>query len=357
MRRSLLIAGLGLVSSAGIALAVWMRPVPPPVLPEAVAPTEEAAALTASNGLAWRDGAGLSLRLKTGEVLTLPDRASCGDVACPKGVSVRYRYLGWDVQQAGYKLALESDGGIIASEVVVPFADDAAMIDVRHAEPPINGPLPQPVPPASAHQDDGLAEWLSDIASARAKDEAPRLAKAKGKAIRDGAHLVLTLEGGRRLTLTDDLSCGQVACPTQVFRNFDYAGLSPDGRYHVIGEHWDEASAALLVSARDGTATSLLGVPSFSPDGKRAVATVTDLEWSAPRRLEVWNLSGASPVLEFSLPAAEGDDTVYEALSWADADHLHLTKSAWGREGGPIMQALLAHHGDGWKIEAGEGPN
>ncbi len=51
----------------------------------------EATTLLSSNGLVWRDGGLLNLRTKSGAVLTLTDRVTCGDVPCPTGIVVRYR--------------------------------------------------------------------------------------------------------------------------------------------------------------------------------------------------------------------------------------------------------------------------
>lgn len=352
MRRPLLLAGLTAVSCVGIGLAMWMKEAPPaPVEPPTSA--DEQAALTASKGLAWRDAKGLSVRLKTGEVLTLAERSQCGDVACPKDISVRYRYLGWDEAHGGYHLSLEGGSALAPTDVILPFADDPAMVDARHAESVGKNGMPLPSVPGAAKPDDDLGEWLADISDARAKDEAPRLAKAKGKVQREGGQLILTLDGGKKMVFADDLSCGQVVCPSMVFRNYDYVGASPDGRYQVVGEHWDEANAAMLVAVKDGAVTPLLGRPSFSPDGKRAVSTVTELEWSAPRRLEVWNLTGETPTLEFSVAAREGDDTIYEPLSWKDADHLRLSKGSWGQDDAVGTEVTLTHRPDGWRIDGG----
>jgi hypothetical protein len=85
------------------------------------------------------------------------------------------------------------------------------------------------------------------------------------------------------------------------------------------------------------------------------VATVTDLEWSAPRRLEVWSFNGAEPGIEFSLSATEEDDTIYEIGAWVDADHLHLRRGSWSTEA--RVDAMLVHDAAGWHVEGGEANN
>ncbi|HLN25555.1 MAG TPA: hypothetical protein VK558_16395 [Patescibacteria group bacterium] len=345
----LAVAAIALTALAGIAAAALLsRPqAPPEPLSDTPAQRDEAPALAASNGLVWRDGPALSLRLKSGEVLTLTDRITCGDLPCPIELSAQYRYRGWDEATAAYKLWVAPSGG--SPDMLVPFTEDANLFDARQIEPSTEKPTPLPMPPAATGPDPDLAEWLADIASERTHSEAPKLAAAAGKAVRDGAKLSLALRDGRHLVLTDDLACGQLSCPPTVFRSFDYAGLSPDGRFHVIEEHWDEANAAMLVDVATGSIEVLLGPPKFSPDGKRLAAAVSDLESSAPRRLEVWNLTSAVPGVEYSLPGSDDDDTIYDIVAWVDADHLRLRRGPWdSKERTP---AMLVRNGGGWHIE------
>lgn len=353
--RRVALAALVLTTAAGIAGAsLWLRPAePPPTAPVAVDTQDESSALAASKGLVWREKDSLSLRLKSGEILTLTDRMVCGDLPCPKELSVRYHYLGWNKVNGGYDLRISPSS---APKMLLPYSDDdATLIDSRHAELINGAPLTMPAPPQAAEPDESLAEWLADIMHGRDQGEAPLIAASHGKATRDGARLRLALTDGHYLTLTDDLICGQIACPQQVFRSYDYAGLSPDGRFHVVEEHWNEANAAILVDTRNGSASFLLGVPKFAPNGQRAVASVTDLAWSAPRRLEVWSLNGAAPGIEFSLSAKDEDDTVYEVLGWADSDHVRLRRGPWAAE--QRNPAMLAHDGTGWHMEAADSNN
>jgi hypothetical protein len=351
--RRLALAALVLSAAAAIA-AVWLRSgETPPAAESSLDAKDEAAALAASNGLGWRASDSLNLRLKSGEILTLTDRLACGDLPCPKELSARYRYLGWDAANGGYDLLVAPS---TAPKMVLPFSDDdVTLIDFRLAEPLPGPAMALPPPPPETEPDESLAEWLTDITNGRNQGEAPLIAASKGKATRDGPHLALRLAGGRTLSLTDDLVCGQVACPQQLFRSYDYAGLSPDGRFHVVEEHWNEANAALLIDSRSGGVSFLLGVPKFAPDGQRAVASVTDLDWSAPRRLEVWSLDGPTPVIEFSLPAKDQDDTVYEVIGWSDSDHVRLRRGPWAAD--QRTPTMLAHDASGWHLDASESTN
>jgi hypothetical protein len=349
------LAALALSTVVGVAAAaLWLRPPEPS---PSTSPTpdakDEATSLTTSNGLAWRDGASLNIRLKSGEILTLTNRLTCGDLPCPKELSARYRFLGWNGKNGGYDLQIIPS---TVPQIFLPFTDDdVTLLDSRHVEPASGTPLPLPAPPPEAAPDESLAEWLTDITNGRNQGEAPLIAASHGKASRDGTRLKLTLADGHNLVLTDDLICGQVACPQQIFRSYDYAGLSPDGRFHVVEEHWNEANAGILVDCRTGGVSFLLGVPKFAPDGKRAVASVTDLEWSAPRRLEVWSLSGSAPGIEFSLSAKDEDDTIYEVIGWSDSEHVRLRQGPWAAE--QRNPAMLAHDGSGWHLDAADNPN
>ena len=343
--RKLVLAAIAATAVLSAAILLWHRQPDAPVAVLSDAAKTEAEALRASKGLAWREGESLSLRLKTGEMLTLTNHLTCGDIPCPKMLAVGYRYLGWDATAGGYKLSLDG------MEMVLPYAEDPVLLDAHHVAPVAEGPQPLPPMPPKAVRDDTVLDWLSDIATGRDRSEAAHIAASGGKASRDGAKLLMNLEGGRKFVLTDDLQCGQISCPSHVFRIFNYAGGSPDGRFHVVEERFDEVSVAMLVDMRDGVVTSLLSAPKFSPDGKLAATAVTDLEWSSPNRLEVWSFRNAKPELEFVLPAASGDDTVYEVVSWADADHVRLRRSNWGSD--QRSDAMLVHAANGWHLESG----
>ena len=352
MRRTPLLIIVLSVLAGALGLMLLNRPPAPaaPATAEQIA-REEAAALAASGGIAWRDGPELHLRLKGGELLTLADRADCGDLPCPAGLERHYRYLGWSSAAGGYRLAGTTAAG--GGEVLLPWSDEPPVLtDLRHAAT-ADQPLPPPPPAAAADPD--LAEGLRDIADGRDRSEAPRIAASGGRVRRDGPLLTLTLGDGRKLQLADDLICGQAACPPQIARSFDYSGSSPDGRFLVVEEHWDEANAALLLDGQSGTGTILLGLPKFSPDGRRAAATVSDLEWSTPRRLEIWSLAGSSPALDFAVAAKDEDDTVYEALSWTDGDHLLLRRGPW--TGPAKSEVMLTHDDGGWHLQTADAGN
>jgi hypothetical protein len=313
---------------------------------------DEARALDASAGLARREAAALILAMDRGARLALADHAKCGDLACPAALAVSYRYLAWDAALGGYRLAVRF-GAAPERTMVVPFAADATLEEPERMAPRPEGPLAAPAAAAmfAAAPTAAPSAWLADTIADRDQSEAPSIAASGGKASRDGAILRLGLGDGRHLALPDDLACGQIACPARIFRAFSFLGASPGGRFHAVAEHWSEASDALLVDANDGAVTALLGPPVFSPEGARAAASVTDLEWAAKDRLEVWSLTGAAPAPAFRLAAEAGDDTVWEIVGWDDADHLRLRHGVWG--GAARNLAMLVHDETGWHIEGG----
>jgi hypothetical protein len=282
-------------------------------------------------------------------MLTLTDRAQCGDVACPKELATSYRYIGWDEQIAGYRLAVSMGQ---PREMVLSYADDEpVLIDARHGAE-ARTPMPMPAsPPPAANTDASLAEWLADLTNDREQGEQQQLKAHADQVGRDGGNLSLVIGDHRHLVLQDDLACGQLACPPQISRSFDYVGESPDGQFHVVHVEGNETELGLLIDRQGGVLVTL-GVPSFSPDGKFAVAALSDLEAAAPRRLEVWGLAGGKASLVYSVQAKDEDDTVYEVVGWADAGHLRLKRGGWGSD--QRNAVMLVRDASGWHIEEGD---
>jgi hypothetical protein len=208
-------------------------------------------------------------------------------------------------------------------------------------------------PAAAVKTDESLAGWLKDLTEERAETEKPALAAIAahgGHVARDGGRLTVTLDDKRRLVFEDDLICGQLACPPQVSRSFDFTGDSPDGHFHVVRQQWNESELSMLIDGAGGV-LSLPGLPSFSPDGKFVVSAVSDLEEAQPQRLQVWALSGGKASSVFALTARGEDDTVYDLVGWTDASHLRLKRGPWG--GDQRSPVVLVHDTAGWHLEEG----
>jgi hypothetical protein len=125
--------------------------------------------------------------------------------------------------------------------------------DADHADPLTAGPMALPAPPPpKAAADDSVSQWLAEIAKGRDNDEAKAIDAAKGKAERKGSDLILILDGGKHLILTDRLTCGQAACPAPLFRVYAYVGLSPDGHSYLVEERQAEENQTFRVSLTDG---------------------------------------------------------------------------------------------------------
>jgi hypothetical protein len=348
--RLIAIGAVALAAAGAVAALVWWRqPVSDQAPADKVAASgPESELLAASHGLARRDGGNLFLAQRSGEVLILTDHILCGDMPCPKSLAVSYRYLGWDAQIGGYRLQVARGAGQV---MVLTYADDdPVLIDARHAaeaKEPLS--MPAAAPPA-ANTDDSLGEWLADLTQEREQNEKPLIAAHAELVARQDGTLALAFGDGKHLLLPDDLVCGQLACPPQISRSFDYVGESPDGQFHVVHEEGNETEEGLLID-RQGGVLETLSVPSFSPDGKFAVAALSDLEAAAPRRLEVWGLAGGKANLVFSVTSREEDDTVYDLVGWADASHLRLKRGAWGSD--QRSSVMLVRDNSGWHIEEG----
>jgi hypothetical protein len=309
----------------------------------------EAAAIAASHGLVRRDGPVLSFVLATGAALALTDRLVCGDLPCPERATTRYRYTGWDAKAAGYRLQV---GARLPVDMTLAWAlagDDPVLFNANALLVRKEKAMAMPAAPPPRKIDAGLADWLANTAGARDAIEAPRIAKSAGRVSRSGSALMLALDDGRKLALTDDLACGQLVCPPEVVIGFEYHGADPSGRFHAIEEHFYETGDALLFDARSGTVTSVAGPIAFSPDGNRAVAVMNDPEPRGSHDIEIWSLAGAAPALEFSY-TGDGENT-YEVTSWDDPDHIRLTRGKWRAE--PRTPVMLAHVASGWHLQNG----
>lgn len=349
-RRAAIAVALLCFAGAAIGAAFYFtRPASDPAAPppaSAPAPAAEAASLVDSHGLVTRSGTALNLRMKSGEVVTLIDRIRCGDIDCPAGIATAYRYEGWEEKVGGYLLSVNLGAN---QQMVLTYGDDdPSLIDARH-EAESDEPTPMPAKaPASVPTDDSLAGWLKDLTDERDETEKPAIAAHPGRVTRDGGRLTLTLDDKRKLVFEDDLVCGQLACPPQISRSFDYVGDSPDQHFHVVRQQWNESETSMLIDGA-GAVLSMPSLPSFSPDGKFVVSVVSDLEESQPQRLQVWTLEGGKASLVFSVTAKGEDDTVYDLVGWADANHLRLKRGAWG--GDQRSQVMLVHDSAGWHVQ------
>ncbi len=310
----------------------------------------ERAALATSNGLAWREGPTLKLRMDSGAVLSLTDRLVCGDLPCPDSIAGRFRYLGWDERAGGYRLLV---GVRSPAEMILPWDapwDRPTFVDAAHAPPRRQGPLAQPDAPPDVAPDVGMVDWLAQNQAGRDPGEAPLLAHSQGHASRRGPALTITLDDKRKLVFTDDLPCGQLLCPPEVERSFEYLGSSSDGRYQTVADHWYEGGDTLLIDEQSGAVVTLVGPPVFAPDGKRVAASMSDPETPAARSLEIWSLDGTAPKLDFSVEDGAGSD-FYEIVGWDDSDHLAVKRGPWGAP--QRIPVMLAHDGASWHLEGG----
>jgi hypothetical protein len=284
--------------------------------------------------------------MKSGEVVTLTDRVKCGDLDCPSGLATSYRYQGWEEKVGGYLLSVNLGA---AQPMVLTYGDDdPSLIDARHeAESDEPTPLPAKAP-AAVPTDDSLAGWLKDLTDERDETEKPAIAAHPNRVAREGGRLTISLDDKRKLVFDDDLVCGQLACPPQISRSFDYVGDSPDGHFHVVRQQWNESETGMMIDGA-GFVLAMPSLPSFSPDGKFVVSVVSDLEEAQPQRLQVWSLENGKANLVFSVAAKGEDDTVYDLVGWADAAHLRLKRGAWGGEQrNPVM---LVHDAAGWHVQ------
>jgi hypothetical protein len=304
----------------------------------------ESALIAASHGLVVRQGPVLTLYLKSGAGLALTDRLTCGDLPCPEHAATQYRYRGWDAKSGGYRLAIGVDHPAELTLAWELAGDDPVLFNANDLFLRSDKGLAMPERPPAIKIDANLADWLANTASDQEKVEGPRIAKSGGRVVRAGAGLTLATADGRKLVLTDDLLCGQLICPPEIYIGYEYRGADPTGRFHAIEEHFYETGDAFLFDAKSGGVTRVAGPVAFSPDGARAVATMNDPQPHGQHDIEIWSLAGAAPSLEYCY-VGDGENT-YETVRWDDPGHIRFTRGKWQSE---TRESLtLIHDATGW---------
>jgi hypothetical protein len=88
-------------------------------------------------------------------------------------------------------------------------------------------------------------------------------------------------------------------------KKFTFEGLPGDIGYALIEVHYSEGSDFLLVHCRTGKTTRIKGIPTISPDHKKFVTTSGDEANFTETSLEIFDISGASPMLDTSVELQE----------------------------------------------------
>jgi hypothetical protein len=308
----------------------------------------EAAVIADSHGLVERHGPVLTFYVKSGAAVALTDRLRCGDLACPVHSATQYRYRGWDDRAAGYRLLVGVDH---PNEMTLAWelaGDDPVLVDTNDLFLGADRHVAMPSRPPPAKTDPGLLDWLAGTARDQDKVEGPRLAASGGHAFRKGADLTLAAADGRKLVLTDDLLCGQLICPPEIYIGYEYRGADATGRFHAVAEHFYETGDAFLFDSKSGIITPVAGPVTFSPDGARAVSTLNDPQPHGQHDIEIWSLKGDTPALEYCY-VGDSDNT-YETVRWDDPDRITFTRGKWQSDAREPV--ALVHDAAGWHSPA-----
>jgi hypothetical protein len=144
-----------------------------------------------------------------------------------------------------------------------------------------------------------------------------------GRVQRQGNLLILRPAQGPPVTLKPELASEDG--PEGKDIGYYYWGSLPQVHQWVVDVATDEGPAVLLVDQRTGRRTSLLGMPSVSPDGRYLLSVCEDVtSGSTPTDLSLYRCGSGAPQLVWSRdPVRWGP----RAARWRDARHVVLLQA------------------------------
>ncbi|HET6762451.1 MAG TPA: hypothetical protein VFH27_02235 [Longimicrobiaceae bacterium] len=176
---------------------------------------------------------------------------------------------------------------------------------------------------------------------------------------REAGALILQLDGGRRLTLTDvPASHGPESGKPVAERETTYALREYVPRMHayVVELAFRDGGAFTLIDAGSGRQTPLNGEPRFSPDGARFVeASQADRTGTVPSQISVWRTGEGGPVREFQAKPAPGEAWDPAEPVWTSTSTIRFLRRSADRAGFSLREsaALLRLGPAGWEMTAG----
>jgi hypothetical protein len=170
--------------------------------------------------------------------------------------------------------------------------------------------------------------------------EKTALALAGPRAHREKGALVLVLDGGKQVRLSDT-GCGhdEEGCPM-----YRLSAFLPSHGVFVVMKTSDDAYAFLLIETANGTQHIIDGPPHYSPDGSRFVTCRVD-EMNGGGTT-VWRVAPGRYVKEW------GDERMSECGSWKGNDAFELGIYDAEPSGKPRHSTLL-RTGEHWQLRQG----
>ena len=121
-----------------------------------------------------------------------------------------------------------------------------------------------------------LVQKIDNSESAAGKIEKYLYKKTEGKYFkRSGKNLTLFLENGKKLVLTNP---GTPEDDGDEYEGYSFEHFFEKNNFYLIRVQYYEGSAHMLVDRKSGAKEYIIGIPYFSPSGKRVLAISMDLE-------------------------------------------------------------------------------
>lgn len=158
--------------------------------------------------------------------------------------------------------------------------------------------------------------------------EAAAMRCADGVATRSGDTIILRLTNVGAAKRVDDSREGPA------YRRYYYAGRfggdNGTPAFHILDVRTGTGGAIELINAATGDSLLLHGVPILSPDGARFAAVEAPDACELASQLDVWRVTGDTPVREFAMQpfdCATGAGWGPSDVAWRSADTISLVRN------------------------------
>ena len=196
--------------------------------------------------------------------------------------------------------------------------------------------------------------------------EIKALAKAVGRADRDGKTLKLKLTDGETLGLQDSAVDDCVLKPAAC-RGYLLVADLPGQHFFLVSVTHYEGGEFLLIDDRTGRRTEVDAVPAFSPDQKRFLVIAQNEAYGSFYGLQVWRRDGDAAVLEWqhslagdapewrggAAPGACPSETFADLVRWRGNDRIDLDLSSPRLDRCPEAHwpTIIQYGANGWGME------
>ena len=196
------------------------------------------------------------------------------------------------------------------------------------------------VSPQSEDAQIATAEKALQSDAVALKAEKTALALAGSRAGREKGTLVLALDDGRRVRLSD-LSCANKDEPCPIYR---LAAFLPSRGVFLVDKIYMEAYDFLLIEIANGRQHEISGPPHYSPDGQRFVTCRVD-EMNGGGT-DIWRIASGRYVHEWQ------NDWMSQCGRWRSNSEVEIEVES-PQASDKLHPALVVRAGEHWELRQG----